>query len=104
MDGVPVNTGGLRAIADRAFEAYSPYPGLGFLHHNLRVYELSRLVMESDGLELDDDLLYEDEDELRDIADRIEGTLVGLMRWSSAVSEYSDSVRCMTNNGSLVCV
>ena len=58
MDGEPAHSSGLRAIADRAFESYSPYTGVGFLNHNLRLYELSRRVMDVDGLEFDDDLLY----------------------------------------------
>lgn len=50
--------GALREAADRVFEAYSPYEGHGFRHHNLRLYELARMVMRAEGIPFDDDTAY----------------------------------------------
>lgn len=55
----PLGMGGaLKLAADAVFETYSPYPGIGFRNHNLRLYELTKLVMRADGIEFDDDTAY----------------------------------------------
>jgi hypothetical protein len=49
---------GLNDLADDVFERYSPYPGLGFKHHCLRLVDLARAHARAAGQSLDDDLLY----------------------------------------------
>lgn len=48
----------LRAAADRLFERLNPYPGEGLRNHCLRLYALTRLALERDGIAADEDLLY----------------------------------------------
>jgi len=49
---------GLKDAADAVFDRYSPYTGVGFRNHNLRLYELTRLVMRADGIEFGDGDAY----------------------------------------------
>ncbi len=48
----------LHALADDVFERYSPYPGLGFRHHCLRLVDLAVAHARAVGEVLDHDLLY----------------------------------------------
>jgi len=49
---------GLRPQVLDAFARYSTYEGVGFLNHCIRLFELTKLVMEKEQIDFDDDLAF----------------------------------------------
>lgn len=51
-------TEGLVALADRVFEATSPYEGDGFRNHCKRLFQLTSLLLDAEHVELDRNVAY----------------------------------------------